>query len=66
MSIVERGSADDDQFRRLDEHEQVAVLHEIATYDGAKDNDNPDDGKHDSGGGSVEPCPRKTIGLIVR
>ncbi len=49
---AQRGATNDEQFGRLEQHHEVAMLHEIAAYDGAKDNDNPDDRKHDSGGGS--------------
>src|SRR5579863_2002144 len=43
---TKRGAADNDQFRRLEQHLEVAMLHEIAARDGAKDNDNPNDCKH--------------------
>jgi hypothetical protein len=48
----QRGAANDEQFGGLEQHHKVAVLHQIPAYNGAKDDDNPDDRKHVSDGGS--------------
>ena len=43
---AERGAADDDQFGGLDQHLQVAVLHQIAGDDATEYNDDADNRKH--------------------
>ena len=40
------GAADDDQFRGLDKHPEVAVLHEVAGHDTTEDDDDADNRKH--------------------
>jgi len=42
----DRGSADDDQFGRLDEHLKISVLHQVSRDHRAEDNHNSDNGKH--------------------
>ena len=44
---AEGGAADDDEFGGLDEHLEIAVLHQVAGDDAAEDNDDADNYKHD-------------------
>src|SRR5580704_13657982 len=41
-----RGAADDDQLRRLHQHLQIAVLHQVAGYHATEDHDDADNGEH--------------------
>jgi hypothetical protein len=42
----DRCSADGDQFRRLDQDAEIAMLHQKAADDAAENYDNADNGKH--------------------
>ena len=54
-SVPDRRAADDDQFGRLHQHEQLAVLHQVAADDGTDDDNNSDNCKHVNVLGA---CPR--------
>ncbi len=40
------GAADDDQFSRLHEDSEVAMLHEVASHHATEDDDDADNRKH--------------------
>ena len=59
---AERGAADDEQLRRLHQHQQVALFHKVATQYRAEDDKDSEDGKHardtpleGMGGGEAPP-----------
>jgi len=43
---AQRRPADDDQLRRLEQHLDVAVLHQVARHDAAENYHDPNDRKH--------------------